>query len=184
MVHQEWERVIWLWCPSPTSLIKHGSSLQKRGTNLSPFLSLPPPAPLSLCLSPYLHPPPDVWTQASVFVPTERGRKGGCHPPIPFTWVGFLVKMKRCQKYHVIGEKPYQFSSDQWQVFASVKNLVEELSAMPLHAMMGQQDQTQVWGRNSALIWSRFRMNIELNLAGKVVKNAFAILSEFWGGFK
>lgn len=55
---------------------------------------------------------------------------------------------------------------------------------MPLDAVMGQKDQTGVWSRSNALVGSRFRINVELNSAGKVIKNAFPILSEFQRGFK
>lgn len=152
MIYQEWERVIWLWCPGPTSLTKYGSGLQERGTDLSPFLLHPPSAPVSLCLSPHLHPPPDVWTQASVSVLAKGGCGGGLHPPISLTWRGFLVKRKRRSKCQPIGEKPYQHSSDRCQVFAPVKNSAEKLSTMPLDVMMGQKDQIGVWSRGIALV--------------------------------
>ena len=60
----------------------------------------------------------------------------------------------------------------------------EKLSTMPLDAMMGQKDQTGVWSRSNVLVGSRFRINVELNFAGKVVKNTYPILSEFQRGFK
>lgn len=117
-------------------------------------------------------------------VPAGSRCEGGLHLPIPFTWIGFLVKGERRAKCQPIGEKPYGHSSDRWQVFASVKNSAEELSTMPLDKVMGQKDQTGVWSRSNALVGSRFRINVELNSAGKVIKNAFPILSEFQRGFK
>lgn len=48
------------------------------------------------------------------------------------------------------------------QVFLSVKNTAEQLSTMPLEAMMEQKDQAGVWSRSQVLVGFRFRINTEL----------------------